>query len=250
VHEVFINYRTKDGKETAYVIDQALSGRFGTDSIFRAPKSIEPGANYIDALVNGVRRSSVLLALIGPDWLNAPDRKRPGRRALDGAEDWVRREIEEAFACGVLVVPILLGRHTEQLEPQHLPLPLAGLADCQYLQFSLRNAESDLARLGDRLAKQVPALAALDKSRQPQKHQIPPTAWACATAASAAASATSGGTSALSSTSPRRRSTPVAATRSAPRSTATAPTTSPATTTAASTSSSALPGVARAESDD
>jgi hypothetical protein len=161
---VFINYRTKDGKETAYVIDQGLSGRFGTDSIFRAPKSIEPGANYIDALVNGVRRSSVLLALIGPDWLNAPDRKRPDRRALDGAEDWVRREIEEAFACGVLVVPILLGRHTEQLERQHLPSPLAGLADCQYLRFSLRNAESDLAHLGDRLTKQVPALAALDKS--------------------------------------------------------------------------------------
>ncbi|MEV6669588.1 toll/interleukin-1 receptor domain-containing protein [Streptomyces sp. NPDC051162] len=164
VHEVFINYRTATGgKETAYIFDGLLSRRFGEDSIFRATKSIPPGMDFIDALINGVRRSSVLLALIGPDWLDAPDQKQQGRRALTSKNDWVRREIEEAFACGVLVIPILLGRKVEQLDRRRLPDSLARLATCQYERYSQRSAEADIARLGDRLVKQVPRLAALDR---------------------------------------------------------------------------------------
>ncbi|MEH6378839.1 toll/interleukin-1 receptor domain-containing protein [Streptomyces sp. KLMMK] len=168
MHEIFINYRTgSGGKETSYLFDDHLSRRFGDDSVFRAGKSIPPGTDYVDALVNGVRRSSVLLALIGPDWLDEPDRKRPGRRALANRADWVRREIEEAFACGVLVVPVLLGRKTEQLDRSRLPESLARLATCQYERYSQRNATTDIARIGDRIAKQVPRLAALDQQAAP-----------------------------------------------------------------------------------
>ncbi|MEV5772530.1 toll/interleukin-1 receptor domain-containing protein [Streptomyces antimycoticus] len=163
MEEVFLNYRTKDGKEAAFIFDEKLSARFGTESVFRATKSIDPGANYIDTMLSGVRRSSVLLALIGELWLDAPERDRPGRRALNSPKDWVRREIEEAFAHGVLVVPILLGRGMEQLNPRRLPKALGKLAECQYERFSLRSAESDINRLADQLTKQVPRLADLDK---------------------------------------------------------------------------------------
>ncbi|MEU2210878.1 toll/interleukin-1 receptor domain-containing protein [Streptomyces hygroscopicus] len=163
MEEVFINYRTKDGKEAAFIFDEKLSARFGTESVFRATKSIDPGANYIDTMLSGVRRSSVLLALIGEQWLDAPDRKRAGRRALTNPDDWVRREIEEAFAHGVLVVPVLLGRGVEQLDPRRLPKSLGKLAECQYERFSLRSPEADINRLADRLVKQVPRLADLDK---------------------------------------------------------------------------------------
>ncbi|RLU84931.1 TIR domain-containing protein [Streptomyces griseocarneus] len=163
MHEIFINYRTASGgKETAYIFDDLLSRRFGEDSIFRATKSIDIGAEYHDVLINGVRRSSVLLALIGPHWIDAPDQNRPERRALAGRTDWVRREIEEAFAYGVLVVPVLIGRGMEQLDGRRLPASLTKLAACQYERYSQRSAKSDIARLGDRLVKQVPRLAALD----------------------------------------------------------------------------------------
>ncbi|MGW2332106.1 toll/interleukin-1 receptor domain-containing protein [Streptomyces sp. NPDC001700] len=161
--EVFLNYRTKDGKEAAFIFDEKLSARFGSGSVFRATKSIEPGANYIDTMLDGVRQSSVLLALIGELWLDAPDRRRAGRRALTNQEDWVRREIEEAFAHGVLVVPILLGRGVEQLDPRRLPKSLGRLAERQYERFSLRSAVTDINRLADRLVKQVPRLADLDR---------------------------------------------------------------------------------------
>ncbi len=163
MHEFFINYRTQDGKEAARTFDAELSDRFGTDSVFRAQKSIAPGTKWVDMLVGGVRRCRVLLALIGTDWVDAPHQKRPGRRALTDPKDWVRREIEEAFAAGALVVPVLLGRQMAQLDPLRLPASLKPLADCQYERYTTRTAEADLTRLGDRLVRQVPDLASLDR---------------------------------------------------------------------------------------
>lgn len=166
MHEIFINYRSKGGKEVAYMCDRVLSARFGQDSVFLARKSIDPGHNYIDVLVQAARRSQVLLALIGEGWIDVPDRFRPGRRALDNPEDWVRREIEEALTSGALVVPLFIGRRVEQLDPRRLPRSIAELAECQYTRVELHSLESDLTRLGDRLVRRVPALAALDGGMQ------------------------------------------------------------------------------------
>jgi hypothetical protein len=163
MHEIFVNYRTKGGKEVAYSCDRALSARFGPDSVFIARRSIEPGENT-DALVRAARRSHVLLALVDEEWADAPDRNRPGRRALDNPQDWVRRELEEALASGVLIVPLFIGRRVEQLDPRRLPRSLAEIAECQYTRVDHHSLEADLTRLGDRLVRLVPALAALDRA--------------------------------------------------------------------------------------
>ncbi|TDC73124.1 toll/interleukin-1 receptor domain-containing protein [Streptomyces hainanensis] len=165
--EVFINYRTGDGKDAAYAIYDELARRFGESNVFLAARSIEPGENYINALDKGVRRSNVLLALIGERWLDTPDRRQPGARALDDENDWVRREIEEAFDHGVAVAPILLGRTVGQLDPDRLPGSLVALAERQYLRYTPRTARQDLAAIGDWLARQVPALATADRGPEP-----------------------------------------------------------------------------------
>ncbi|MFF0724834.1 toll/interleukin-1 receptor domain-containing protein [Streptomyces sp. NPDC004134] len=165
--EIFINYRTSDGKDAAYALYHELTRRFGDRMVFLAAQSIPAGENYNDALTKGVRRSSILLALIGHGWTDTVHPARPGTRALDHEDDWVRREIEEAFAHGVAVLPVLIGRHTEQLDPRRLPESIVALADCQYMRFTLRTAGHDLALIGDQLAKQVPELAAADRGPDP-----------------------------------------------------------------------------------
>ncbi|MFW6694465.1 toll/interleukin-1 receptor domain-containing protein [Streptomyces sp. MAR4 CNX-425] len=172
--EIFINYRTSDGKDAAYALHHELTRRFGDHMVFLAAQSIPAGEDYSNALTKGVRRSSVLLALIGHRWADAVHPERPGIRALDHEDDWVRREIEEAFAHGVAVVPVLIGRNTEQLDPRRLPDSIARLADCQYMRFTLRTARHDLALIGDQLAKQVPGLAAADRGSQPAAPDDPP----------------------------------------------------------------------------
>ncbi|MEJ8650755.1 TIR domain-containing protein [Streptomyces sp. MS1.AVA.3] len=158
--DVFINYRTGDGNETAALIDNELSNRFGKDRAFRASKSIPPGTVYPDALLTSLRRSALLLVVIGADWVNFQSRLRD-------PEDWVRKEILEAFACGLPVVPVLAGRTTERLKKDDLPADLTRLAELQSVRLDTQNAEADLKRLGDLVAEMVPELHDLEHADAP-----------------------------------------------------------------------------------
>ncbi|MFD6435478.1 TIR domain-containing protein [Streptomyces venezuelae] len=173
MHEVFINYRTQGGKEIGYMCDAVLSARFGADSVFLARKSLAPGSNYAEDLIRAAQQCQVLLALIDERWLDAPDQHRPTRRALANPKDWVRREIEAALNAGALVVPLFIGRRVEQLDPNRLPASLRELAEHQYTRLELHSKDEDLARLGDRLVRQVPALARLDSQDPPDPPEEP-----------------------------------------------------------------------------
>ncbi|MGW2487904.1 toll/interleukin-1 receptor domain-containing protein [Streptomyces sp. NPDC001606] len=158
---VFINYRTGDGERTAALLDQELSRRFGQDRVFRASRSITPGEAYPEALETALRHSSVLLAVVGPDWTNF-------RSRLEDPEDWVRKEIEAAFEWGLIVVPVLDGRKTDRLSNAVLPPELARLADLQFVPFdSTHNTEAGVRRIGDLVAELVPELRDLLEPGEP-----------------------------------------------------------------------------------
>lgn len=156
MHEVFINYRTGDGDEAAALLEQALSGRFGEERIFRAAKSIAPGAPYPEALLEAVRRSAILLAVMSADWARYPQ--------LRDTNDWVRREILEAYAYAIRVIPVLKGRKTDRLDTADLPTELARLADAQSLRLDTRDSGADLKQIGDKLADLVPSLKDADRA--------------------------------------------------------------------------------------
>jgi hypothetical protein len=158
--EVFINYRTGDGEEAASLVDQYLSGRFGSERIFRAAKSIPPGDGYPGSLLDGVRNSQILLAIIGPGWASHP--------GLRDDRDWVRCEIITAYASEVVVMPVLKGRKAVRLRAADLPPELQWLADVQSLPLDSRDNEADLSRIGDKLADRVPALRAADHAGRGQ----------------------------------------------------------------------------------
>ncbi|NGO11316.1 toll/interleukin-1 receptor domain-containing protein [Streptomyces sp. HC44] len=152
---IFINYRTGDGEQVATTLDSVLKARFGKERIYRASRSIAPGAFFDDDLIRNVRRTGVLLAVMGPGWAAHP--------ALRREDDWVRKEILEALRCGIPVIPVLVGRRTERPTKADLPEPLARIADCQSLRYDHQNHDTDVQRIGDALADQVPELAAADR---------------------------------------------------------------------------------------
>lgn len=162
--DIFINYRNNDEEASASLIRHELSRRFGSDQVFLASKSIPAGEDYVRGLLDAVRDSQVLLAVIGSRWLTAVDEQ--GRKRLDDETDWPRREILEAFQHGLCVIPVLVGRTQPLLRPADLPPELARLADCQYRRLDHRNSEADLRELGDELAKLVPSLVDSDQPGQ------------------------------------------------------------------------------------
>jgi hypothetical protein len=152
---VFVNYRTGDGEWAAALVKRELSARFGADQVFYASQSIRLGEDFSREILSGLRRCEVLLALIGPRWVAAVDRE--GVRRLDKADDWVRREITEAFQCGLRVIPVLMDG-IDPLTEADLPDALKRLARCQYLRIHHRSDDLDLPRLVDELVELVPEL--------------------------------------------------------------------------------------------
>ncbi|MFD9487540.1 toll/interleukin-1 receptor domain-containing protein [Streptomyces sp. NPDC059991] len=159
--QIFVNYRTDDEEATATLVDRELSRIFGNENVFRASKSIGPGSRFPQELLTAVRRSHVLLAVIGPRWLTAGG--SGGRSPMEDESDWTRREIREAFETGAVVIPLLVGG-VKRLAGEDLPAEIKDLASCQYRRLNHRNAEADLTRLADDLVKLSPELAASAES--------------------------------------------------------------------------------------
>src|SRR6516162_7928694 len=55
--------------------------------------------------------ATIMLAIIGPNWVDARDEKT-GNRRIDDPEDWVRVEIERALAQKIPVIPVLVAGAT------------------------------------------------------------------------------------------------------------------------------------------
>jgi hypothetical protein len=155
VTKIFINYRTEDEPFGAVLLDHELSRRFGSSVVFRASKSIAPGADFSEQILTAVRGAQTLLVVMGPRWLDAHDAK--GRRRLRNPDDWVRREIVEAFQYNIRVVPILL--NADLPAEADLPEDIRRLAACQYLRVHHRNSQRDVEQLVDELIKLAPDLA-------------------------------------------------------------------------------------------
>ncbi|MBP2327079.1 WD40 repeat protein/adenylylsulfate kinase-like enzyme [Kibdelosporangium banguiense] len=173
---VFINYRTGDGEFAATLITRVLVARFGAEHVFLASRSIRPGEDFAQKILERLRQSDVLLAVIGSRWHSVTDRQR--RREVDAPDDWVHREIVEAFRHGLRVIPVFLD-HTVGLSEPELPPDLAPLARCQFLRLSHRNDTRDLARLVDELGDLVPGLVLnrVFATATPPSVNLEPSAW-------------------------------------------------------------------------
>src|SRR5262249_3605363 len=107
---VFINYRGEDSDTAAALIDRELSASLGSDRVFLGSRSIPAGADFAEEILGRLRACSVLLVVIGPRWLTLADAAE--QRLIDDPQDWVRREIAEALAAGLRVIPVLTDNAT------------------------------------------------------------------------------------------------------------------------------------------
>lgn len=104
--KIFISYRRSGSPKDALLVYKHLAGEFGVDAVFMDVSGIRPGDDFVEVLEQQLADCTVLLALIGPDWLHA--RNEHGERKLDDEDDFVRVEIRTALQRRMRVVPLLL----------------------------------------------------------------------------------------------------------------------------------------------
>jgi hypothetical protein len=155
--QIFINYRGNEGRTYAALLYGELCRRFGKKSVFLDSESIPAGADYVQNLLLRVRHATVVLAVIGPKWKRGMrrDSRLPGRHRT--ASDWTRRELVEAFAAGIPVIPVLTD-DANLPRGRGLPPDLAPLARCQYRRLRCGEATTDLDRIATDLTTLQSAL--------------------------------------------------------------------------------------------
>jgi hypothetical protein len=145
---IFISYRRDDSRGYAGRLQGDLSRRYSDEHVFRDIE-IPPGADFGEYITNLVDKCNVVLAIIGPGWLDARDRE--GERRIDKPDDWVRLEIERALARdGVEVIPVLVDG--ARLPPrEELPESLLALRRRNAFELSDRRWDYDVGLLGQHL---------------------------------------------------------------------------------------------------
>ena len=121
--KIFVNYRRDDSAPHALNVAQYLENTFGKRNIFIDIDRLRAGQEFETVLENKLRQCRVMLAIIGPNWVDARD---GGSRRIDNPEDWVRLEIERALARKIPVIPVLVAGATlpskSDLPPSLQPL--------------------------------------------------------------------------------------------------------------------------------
>ncbi len=152
---IFISYRRDDTEGQAGRLYEDLVERFGKQAVFFDVSAIEPGQDFRKAIDANVARCSVLLAMIGPRWLDA----NGGARRIDDAGDLVRLEIAAALQRNVPVVPVLV-QGAKMPAAAQLPADIADLAWRNAVELSHARWPSDVQVLSQALAVHLGAAPA------------------------------------------------------------------------------------------
>jgi hypothetical protein len=163
--KVFISYRREDSAGHAGRLHDRLLQEFG-DIIFMDVDGIPLGVDFVERLTKEVASCDVLLAMIGPRWINVRDRRK--KRRLDNPRDFVRVEIATALQREIPVIPILL-EGTEMPGDDLLPADLKPLAVRNGLSVDHSSFHADLARL----VRELKQLVSVDRTtKKPDRDDL------------------------------------------------------------------------------
>jgi hypothetical protein len=118
-----------------------LVEQFGVDSVFMDVAAIEVGRDFRKAIDESVAGCGVLLAIIGPGWLDS--KNDSGERRLDDQNDFVRAETASALKRDIPLVPVLV-RGAKMPRADQLPDDIKDLAYRNCLELTHVRWKSDI----------------------------------------------------------------------------------------------------------
>ncbi len=145
---IFVSYRRADSLMAAGRLADDLVDFFGREQLFRDVDAIEGGADFERAILDALRAAAVELVVIGRKWTSVAD--AAGTRRVAQPDDYVRREIETAFAERIGVIPILVDG-AAMPSPDELPQTLAPLTKLHAFEVADRTWRYDIEQLAKHL---------------------------------------------------------------------------------------------------
>jgi formylglycine-generating enzyme required for sulfatase activity len=138
--DIFVSYRRDDSQWPAGRINERLEAVFGAGRVFFDTVTIRPGEDFHQVLGERVGSCRVLLAVIGPRWLDILEAR------LGEPNDFVRIEIAEGLQRKVRVIPVLIDG-AKPPPAARLPDDLKALARLHAIPVRADTFRSDLDQL-------------------------------------------------------------------------------------------------------
>jgi hypothetical protein len=123
VQKIFISYRRNDTAVFTGRLYDRLIDYYGADLVFLDIDSIPGAVDFREVVKSHIKKCGVFLAIIGKQWEGASD----SVRRIDGPEDHVRIEIEQAFADNKPTIPVYVDDKSP-FNATDLPISLQRLA--------------------------------------------------------------------------------------------------------------------------
>jgi biotin carboxyl carrier protein len=114
---IMICYRRSDSRTLAYRMFDWLVDRYGRETVFIDIDDVPVGVDFREKIRETVRKSDVLLVIIGQAWLGPLEK---GTTRIQRANDPVRMEVETAFEYVRPIVPVLVD---DAIMPAETDLP-------------------------------------------------------------------------------------------------------------------------------
>ena len=147
--QIFLSYRRSNSEDVTGRLYDHLERRLGNQAVFKDVDAIPLGADFREVVGEAIRKSNIMLPVIGKGWISASD--EAGRRRLENPADWVRLELELGLQENIRIVPLLLGS-AEMPSPNELPESIRKLA---FLNATKLRPDPDFKKDVDRLCSKL-----------------------------------------------------------------------------------------------
>src|SRR5215467_13973563 len=142
---IFISYRREDSAYITGRIYESIAARFGKSNVLIDVTSVRGGDDYPARLEELVRSSTIVLVVIGQQWLTLT------RQREHEPHDYARIEVEVALSRHAVVIPLLVQSATM---PSESDLP-SGLAQLPYRNAISIRPDPDFSRDIDRAITEI-----------------------------------------------------------------------------------------------
>jgi hypothetical protein len=160
---IFISYRRGDSGLNAGWLHHHLSNKFKDKaSFFIDVGSIPLGEDFEKEIRRSVSQCELLIAVIGPQWLDIRDKH--GRRRLDNPDDYPRIEIAAALDRNIRVIPLFTDGALPPAADQ-LPNVIRLLATRTGIDVRTSSFLNDIVPLEQELQKLIDSTARRDDAR-------------------------------------------------------------------------------------
>ena len=141
---IFISYRRADSPGYVRALLSEMRNTFGGKQVFLDMEDIAAGSDFPIIIDEAVRNCELLLALIGPKWVELRDES--GQRRIENLTDFVRLEIGAALERKIPIIPVLL-ENAKMPKADELPDELKLLSTLQGITLTYDRWDDDIARL-------------------------------------------------------------------------------------------------------